>query len=159
LRCHEFVASTDPETRQLVLSAFGEGEYQALVAIKCLDEGVDVPATRIAYILASSTNPREFVQRRGRVLRPSPGKKSADVYDFFVIPSEKYQQIDRNGAKAMLRRQLPRFAEFSADSSNTFEARSMLWDIVKQLGLIADLDKKPWEIAPEIFDNMEVADE
>jgi superfamily II DNA or RNA helicase len=159
LRCHEFVASTDPEARQLVLRAFGEGEYQALVAIKCLDEGVDVPATRIAYILASSTNPREFVQRRGRVLRPSPGKNSADVYDFFVIPSEKYQQSDRNGAKAMLRRQLPRFAEFSADASNTFEARSTLWDIVKQLGLIADLDKKPWEIAAEIFDNMEVVDE
>jgi superfamily II DNA or RNA helicase len=159
LRCHEFVASTDPETRQLVLSSFGEGQYQALVAIKCLDEGVDVPSTRIAYILASSTNPREFIQRRGRVLRPSPGKKSADIYDFFIIPSIKYQKYDRNGAKAMLRRQLPRFAEFSADASNTYEARSMLWDIVKQLDLIADLDKKPWEIAPEIFDNMEVVDE
>ncbi|MFN8626115.1 MAG: helicase-related protein [Candidatus Binatia bacterium] len=57
-----------------------------LVAIRCLDEGVDVPATKTAFILASSTNPRQFVQRRGRVLRTDMGKRRAEIFGFFVRP-------------------------------------------------------------------------
>jgi len=58
-----------------------------LVAIKCLDEGVDIPSVDHALILASSKNPREFVQRRGRVLRTHPGKHFASIHDAIVIPN------------------------------------------------------------------------
>ena len=57
-----------------------------LVSIKCLDEGVDIPSTTHALILASSQNPREFIQRRGRILRNSPGKHFAHLYDAITVP-------------------------------------------------------------------------
>jgi superfamily II DNA or RNA helicase len=69
VRAHPFTAHEDAKTRQDLLRRFADGDLQALVAIRCLDEGVDVPSTRTAYLLASSSNPREFIQRRGRVLR------------------------------------------------------------------------------------------
>ena len=59
---------------------------QALVAIRCLDEGVNIPSIETAFIMASSTNPKEYVQRRGRVLRKFPGKKRAVIYDFVTLP-------------------------------------------------------------------------
>ena len=59
---------------------------QALVAIKCLDEGVNIPNIHTAFILASSTNPKEYIQRRGRVLRKAPGKDYAVIYDFVTLP-------------------------------------------------------------------------
>lgn len=57
-----------------------------VVAIRCLDEGVDIPAVTHAMILASSKNPREFIQRRGRVLRRSPNKVYAYIHDAIVSP-------------------------------------------------------------------------
>lgn len=57
-----------------------------LVSIKCLDEGVDIPSTTHALILASSQNPREFIQRRGRILRKAPGKLFAHLYDAITVP-------------------------------------------------------------------------
>ena len=86
LRCHEFVHTVSLSKREKLLAQFGAGDIQVLVAIKCLDEGVDVPSTKTAFILASSTNPREFVQRRGRILRRAPGKDRAVIYDFLVVP-------------------------------------------------------------------------
>ena len=60
-----------------------------VIAIKCLDEGVDIPSVTHALILASSKNPREFVQRRGRVLRRSKDKSLAFVYDAIVVPPDR----------------------------------------------------------------------
>ena len=77
------MAGSIPETLD-----FFERVGGILVAIKCLDEGVDLPAVDRALILASSSNPREFIQRRGRVLRRSPGKYSAVIHDALVIPNE-----------------------------------------------------------------------
>ena len=57
-----------------------------IVSIRCLDEGVDIPVATHALILASSRNPREFIQRRGRVLRRAPGKAYAQIYDAIVVP-------------------------------------------------------------------------
>lgn len=73
--------------RGFLLENFANGKYQLLVAKKCLDEGVDVPAARVAIIMASSTNPREYIQRIGRVIRRSKGKREASIYDMIVAPS------------------------------------------------------------------------
>ena len=84
LRVHRFTAREEIPTRRTLLQNFADGELQALVAMHCLDEGVDVPSTRTAYILASSSNPRQFIQRRGRVLRRYPGKEAAVIYDLIA---------------------------------------------------------------------------
>ena len=150
LRAHEFVYDVDLQTRGEVLNSFSRGEIDCLVAIRCLDQGVDVPATRRAYILASSTNPREFVQRRGRILRKSKGKQFAVVYDFLLGPWQTEEILGRETAKGLLLRELPRFAEFSLDAVNAQEARNAIWETVKHLNLVPSLRKRPWEVYHEI---------
>lgn len=80
-----------------------------LLAIKCLDEGIDIPLINRALILASSTNPREYVQRRGRVLRRSPGKYSAQIYDVLVTGADGLAITPSEVVRAM---------EFAQDSRN-----------------------------------------
>lgn len=75
--------------RQYLIKKFKDGTYQALVAIKCLDEGIDIPIADTAIIMASSTNPREYIQRVGRVIRQAMGKKRAYIYDFVIEPEPK----------------------------------------------------------------------
>ena len=72
--------------RQYIIKQFRKKQYQALVAIKCLDEGIDIPSAETAIIMASSTNPREYVQRVGRVIRQAKDKDRARIYDFTIEP-------------------------------------------------------------------------
>jgi superfamily II DNA or RNA helicase len=127
MRANRFTAEETPAERQEVLRDFVSGRLQALVAIRCLDEGVDVPRTETAYILASSTNPRQFIQRRGRVLRRAPGKRTATIYDFITVPDlddlshgdSAAFNIERN----LVRRELIRVNEFAELALNRGEAR------------------------------------
>ena len=73
--------------RQYLIECFKKKQYGALVAISCLDEGIDIPSADTAIIMASSTNPREYVQRIGRVIRQAPNKGQAHIYDFIIEPS------------------------------------------------------------------------
>ncbi len=73
--------------RQEAIDQFRNGRVQVLIGIKCLDEGIDITTARIAILMASSTNPREFVQRVGRVIRPCKGKSFSHIYDLIVSPS------------------------------------------------------------------------
>lgn len=86
MRTARFTSQESNELRQLRIEEFKGHDLQALVAIKCLDEGVNIPSIRTAFILASTTNPKEYIQRRGRVLRRYPGKDHADIYDFVTLP-------------------------------------------------------------------------
>ena len=81
--------------RQLLLKDFDNGKCKALVAIKCLNEGVDVPSADKVIIMSSTTNPAEYIQRRGRVLRRSEGKDLAYIYDLCVIPEGDNHISDR----------------------------------------------------------------
>lgn len=131
-RINRFTAEEPNDLRQQLLSDFDNRTVQALVAMKCLDEGVDVPSTRIAYILASSSNPREFVQRRGRVLRRAPNKHEAIIYDFIVIPPESwYSQSNVRADKTIVERELRRFKEFADSAQNKHSALSIVWDIAR----------------------------
>jgi len=78
--------SSDDVERKRLLADFAQNRLDALVAVKCLDEGVDVPNADLAVILASDTSNRQFIQRRGRVLRTAPGKKFATLIDVIVVP-------------------------------------------------------------------------
>lgn len=86
-----------------------------LVSIKCLDEGVDIPAVSHALILASSQNPRQFIQRRGRVLRKSDHKYMAVVHDAIVVPVDPESEPDQ---LSLLSSELVRSVEFAFNSIN-----------------------------------------
>ena len=109
--------------RDWILESFEEGDIQMLIAMKCLDEGVDIPSARIGIILASTTNPREFIQRRGRLLRRAKGKTIANIYDMIVAP--KFDSSDLsdvvNAARKIMEKELIRVDEFATDSVNTID--------------------------------------
>lgn len=86
-KASKFTASENLETRIKLIDSFDKGTINCLVAIRCLDEGINIPSIEAALILSSNDNYREFVQRRGRILRQYPGKKKADIYDVIVLPS------------------------------------------------------------------------
>jgi len=145
-RCHEFVHEVSLSEREQLLAQFDAGDIQVLVAIKCLDEGVDVPSTRTAFVLASSTNPREFVQRRGRILRRAPGKERAVIYDFLVVPPPERLELKIGADVSILQREMPRFVEFASSATNQFSARSAVRDILDRFEMLNLLDEKPWDV-------------
>lgn len=112
-----FTADETRTQRTQILENFKSGEVDALVAIKCLDEGIDVPACSTAYILASSKNPRQFIQRRGRILRRFPGKSKAIIYDFVVVlPPGSIEQEQKESD--FFKGELLRVADFAKHSIN-----------------------------------------
>ena len=86
MKVHKFTSSESKEEREDIKRRFASGDLQVVTAIKCLDEGVNIPAIQKAFILASSTNPKEYIQRRGRVLRRAKGKEYAEIFDFITLP-------------------------------------------------------------------------
>jgi len=134
-RVSTYTAETPLDEREELRSQFESGELQGLVAIRCLDEGVDIPAIQNAVILASSGNPRQFIQRRGRVLRPHPGKERATLFDMIVLPPELDRdtlEVERN----LLRKELRRLVEFADLADNAGEARVKLLAVQKRYGLL-----------------------
>lgn len=130
IRQHEFTSRQSRSQRRNILARFEDRDLQVLCAMKCLDEGVDVPPTRTAYFLASSGNPREFVQRRGRILRPSPGKEHAQIYDAVAVPqmNSVFDADMHKATRAALRTQLRRVQEFSRLANNRIQAEDALFD-------------------------------
>lgn len=106
--------------REWILESFNRGETEVLIAMKCLDEGVDIPSARRGIILASSGNPREFIQRRGRLLRRFPGKEKAIIHDFVVLPvaGARRSRADSDLASKIAGTELRRIEEFSQDALN-----------------------------------------
>ncbi|NES98193.1 MAG: DNA phosphorothioation system restriction enzyme [Desertifilum sp. SIO1I2] len=134
-RVNTYTAETPLSEREDLRRQFESGELQGLVAIRCLDEGVDIPAIQNAVILASSSNPRQFIQRRGRILRSHPGKERATLFDMIVLPPQLDRQtwdVERN----LLRKELKRFVEFADLADNAGEARVKLLALQKQYGLL-----------------------
>ena len=131
----EFTSKEDNYTRNLLRRKFSDGDYlQALVAIKCLDEGVNIPAIKTAFILASTTNPKEYIQRRGRVLRKYPGKEFATIYDFVTLPRPldeainlTYEEIKCE--KAMVRNEVNRIIEFSRLAMSRMESDKLRYKL------------------------------
>lgn len=105
-----------------------------IVSIRCLDEGVDIPEISHAIILASSQNPRQFIQRRGRVLRRSPGKYRAYIWDALVLPPDTVNDIHGSLTRSELLRAIE-FAEHAADQGG---GASRLRTLAASLGLSID---------------------
>jgi len=129
-----FTSRESRKDRDNILENFRLGFIDAMVAIRCLDEGIDVPACSTAYILASSRDPRQFVQRRGRILRRSPGKEQALIHDFIVVLPEGFD-TDSHYAKRLIKSELGRVAEFSSLSENRSEAYGTLAPVLRAYDL------------------------
>ncbi|MBD3754140.1 MAG: DEAD/DEAH box helicase family protein [Gammaproteobacteria bacterium] len=129
-----FTSRESRKDRDNILENFRLGIIDAMVAIRCLDEGIDVPACSTAYILASSRDPRQFVQRRGRILRRSPGKQQALIHDFIVVLPDGYEGSS-DYAKRLIKSELGRVAEFSSLSENRSEAYETLAPVLKAYDL------------------------
>jgi superfamily II DNA or RNA helicase len=115
---HQFTnAETSRADAKRILDLFAAGDYQVLSAMKVLDEGIDIPQTDTAFVLASSTVTREWVQRRGRILRQAQGKEIATLHDFLVIPPD----ADSTYGRSVLRGELRRADEFAGLSTNEWE--------------------------------------
>jgi superfamily II DNA or RNA helicase len=140
LLVHRFTAEEDPPERQQLLADFAGGNLYALVAMKCLDEGVDVPSTQTAFILASSSNPREFIQRRGRILRKAPNKEFSVIHDLVTVPPAAWAVSQGSptfqAERSIIRRELQRFKEFANPALNKHQALDVIWDIAKHYGLM-----------------------
>ena len=120
----KFTSEEDTKTRHNIFTAFKEQNIQALVAIKCLDEGMNIPAIKTAFIVASSTNPKEYIQRRGRVLRKYPGKDFAEIYDFITLPYNpvnipSLSSEQKKIVSSLVVKELKRMIDFSSLSQNT----------------------------------------
>jgi superfamily II DNA or RNA helicase len=96
-----------------------------VVAIKCLDEGVNVPSVSHALILASSKNPREFIQRRGRILRNAPGKALAYIHDAIVLPLNHNSMDGEHRIDSIIAGELARALEFAENADNPASAADL----------------------------------
>lgn len=129
----QFTSKENMETRASIKEQFQRGDrLQAIVAIKCLDEGVNIPGIRTAFILASTTNPKEYIQRRGRVLRLAPNKPYAVIFDFVTLPRplEAVSALTIDHAQrdlALVKNELARIKEFGRLSQNPMETNNLIW--------------------------------
>ena len=122
----------NPRLLRRILDSFAKGANQVLLAKKVLDEGVDIPSIREAFIVASSTVEREWVQRRGRVLRLHPGKPWAIVHDFLALPPVRLVRRDgTQSLKRIIRTELDRTHAFAMHSQN----------VAGNEGVAADLER------------------
>ena len=104
--------------RDVILYDFAEGKLQVLTSMKCLDEGVDVPRSELAIFCSSTGNPRQFIQRRGRVLRTHPDKKMAELHDLVVLPEVNPYSDSYRMEQSLVRSELLRVRNFANLSEN-----------------------------------------
>lgn len=124
MKVARYTSREDNLERKQITTRYKDGDdLQAIVAIKCLDEGVNIPSITTAFILASSTNPREYIQRRGRVLRKYPGKKYSYIYDFVTLPIDledatHYSEEFLGSFKTLVNNEVERIKEFASLAEN-----------------------------------------
>jgi DNA phosphorothioation system restriction enzyme len=139
LSVQRFTYKENSSERERILEKLRVDQLDGVVAVRCLDEGIDLPDMRVGFIMASSSNPRQFIQRRGRLLRNAPGKDFATIYDFVVLPafeeggSDHSFNIERN----LIKRELERIIDFCKTADNGHEELSKLLKIREQYNLLA----------------------
>lgn len=148
LKMAKFTGET--KNRDQILTQFKEGKLDALLAMKCLDEGVDVPQTQYAIFCSSTGNPRQYIQRRGRVLRMHKDKKHAIIYDLIVKPTINHTNTDESFTKMeknIFLSELRRLVNFAVLSENKDESLAGLES------LCYDLEIDIYELANNELNN------
>ena len=138
MRVKKFTCEEDAQEREIIKANFAEGKHlQALAAIRCLDEGIDIPSVRTAFILSSSSNYREYVQRRGRLLRKFPGKNAAIIFDFVTLPIslneiDQYNDNVIENVKSLVKKEILRVKDFATIAENPFDGDSLISKIQRK---------------------------
>lgn len=142
MKVAQFTSQEDMKDRTSIKHLFARGDMlQVLVAIKCLDEGFNIPEIQTAFILASTTNPKEYIQRRGRVLRLSEGKEYAEIYDFITLPrpvDDTYSltEYEQQYEQGLVRREFDRMKEFNKLAINsTDNNENLIWELINSYHL------------------------
>lgn len=115
--------------RQHIITCFKKNIYKVLLAIKCLDEGIDIPTASRGILMASSTNPREYIQRIGRIIRQSPHKKFAYLYDICVDSMDCLDGKDAETERKIRRNEQRRLQEIAENALNAVDAMSQILDL------------------------------
>jgi len=137
----QFTSKENNANRMILKKEFDKGEsLQALVAIRCLDEGVNIPSIKYAFILSSSTNPKEYIQRRGRVLRKFPGKDKAIIYDFVTdpIPDLEMENVTIEAIasmKSLVKKEILRMRDFADISENPASVDRLVQNLCEKYGV------------------------
>ena len=121
--------------RDEILYDFAKGKLHVLTSMKCLDEGVDVPRSELAIFCSSTGNPRQFIQRRGRVLRTHPDKKMAELHDLVVVPEVNPYSDSYRMEQSLLRGELARVNNFAQLSENPSYSELELREVLDHYGL------------------------
>lgn len=131
IKYHRYTQHESSAKREQLIDAFSSdgGSLDALVGINCLDEGVDVSSARTAVLMASTGNPRQFVQRRGRVLRQHESKEQAHIYDLIVVPPRSHFGNLLDSELSLILKQLERHEEFARTAENAKEALATVRDL------------------------------
>lgn len=136
MKVRQFTSRENSSERKEITQMFSHGELQALIAIKCLDEGVNIPLIKTAFILASTTNPREYIQRRGRLLRKDRDgiKRRAEIFDFITLsrPASEAASLpdeDTQGERRLAYNELVRAREFGRLAENHAQVSQVLDEI------------------------------
>jgi superfamily II DNA or RNA helicase len=140
-RSSRFTSAESKNRRRELLEDFKIANIDALVAIRCLDEGINIPSCHTAYLMASSRNPRQFIQRRGRILRRAPGKLKAVIYDFIVtLPPSAVENVTHE--RKLFGAELRRVAEFAGLCLNYAEAYRQVEALLKRYNLVHEFREK-----------------
>jgi superfamily II DNA/RNA helicase len=122
----QFIGNTSTDDRKKILDDFADGTLQVITSMKCLDEGIDVPRSELAIFCSSTGNPRQFIQRRGRVLRLSKGKDEAVIYDLVVVPDPSGDDTLFKTEQGEVAKELRRIRDFAEMSENKHFTRELL---------------------------------
>jgi superfamily II DNA or RNA helicase len=136
IRTSFFTCNENSKRRKEILKDFSSSDIRCLISIRVLDEGIDVPEVENAFLLASSRNRRQFVQRRGRILRKSINKDYANLYDFVCLPppGEKSSSI--------VERELERVIEMTLDCDNVDENIRFIKTLVSSYDVSEDIQNR-----------------
>ena len=154
IRTTKFVGNNSLEERLSAIQNLRTHSINAIVAIKCLDEGVDIPSAQTAFFISNNTDPREYVQRLGRVLRldEESGKKRSEIYDYIVMPPQDVvyeNEMDRRIARNMIKNELIRARFFNELALNSSSAKELIDDAVDRYGFYYEDDELTYSIGDE----------
>lgn len=127
--------TSDSKDREPMLKDFSNGSIDVLTSMKCLDEGVDVPRAELAIFCASTGNPRQFIQRRGRVLRTNKDKHTATIHDLIVVPDNCFESECYDLERSLVKSELLRVRDFAVLSENLNDTDNELEDVLNHYNL------------------------
>jgi len=127
--------TSDSDDRSEILEEFEKGNIHVLTSMKCLDEGVDVPRSDLAIFCASTGNPRQFIQRRGRVLRLHDHKTHATIHDLVVIPNNNSDISSYEMERNLVKTELIRVSDFASLAINKTQTYSELKEVLNYYNL------------------------